>query len=52
MRPMVKVGVAVTVVVGLLAGGGYLLLARRDSPPAARLRPGSGAGGSGQPDGE
>jgi len=52
MRPMVKLAVAVAVVVGLLAGGGYLLLARRDSPPAARLRPGSGAGGTGQPDGE
>jgi polyisoprenoid-binding protein YceI len=52
MRPMVKLGVAVAVVVGLLVGGGYLLLARRDSLPAARLRPGSGAGGTGQPDGE
>jgi len=42
MRPMVKLAGAVAVVVGLLAAGGYLLLARRDSPSAARLRPGSG----------
>lgn len=52
MRPLLKLGVAVTVAIGLLAGGGYLLLARRDSPPAAQLRPGSGAGGTGQPNGE
>jgi polyisoprenoid-binding protein YceI len=52
MRPQLKVGLAVTVVVGLLAGGGWLLLAGRDAPPAARLRPGSGAGGVGRPDGE
>jgi polyisoprenoid-binding protein YceI len=52
MRPLLKVGLAVTLVVGLLAGGGWLLLAGRDAPPAARLRPGSGAGGVGRPDGE
>jgi Tol biopolymer transport system component/polyisoprenoid-binding protein YceI len=52
MRPLLKLGLAVGVVLGLLAGGGYLLLAGRDSPPAARLRPGSGAGGVGRPDGE
>jgi polyisoprenoid-binding protein YceI len=39
---------AVAVVV---AGGGWLFLATRDAPPAARLRPGVGAGGSGRPDG-
>jgi polyisoprenoid-binding protein YceI len=52
MRPLLKVGLAVTVVLVLLAGGGWLLLAGRDAPPAARLRPGSGAGGVGRPDGE
>jgi polyisoprenoid-binding protein YceI len=52
MRPLLKLGLAITVVVGLLAGGGWLLLAGRDAPPAARLRPGSGAGGVGRPDGE
>jgi polyisoprenoid-binding protein YceI len=52
MRPMVKLAVALAVVVALLAGGGWLLLGRRDSPPVARLRPGSGAVGTGRPDGE
>jgi polyisoprenoid-binding protein YceI len=52
MRPMVKLAAALAVVVALLAGGGWLLLARRASPPVARLRPGSGAGGAGPPDGE
>jgi hypothetical protein len=52
MRPMVKLAVALAVVVALLAGGGWLLLARRDSPPVSRLRPGSGTGGTGPPDGE
>jgi polyisoprenoid-binding protein YceI len=52
MRPLLRLGLAVAVVVGLVAGGGWLLLAGRDSPPAARLRPGSGAGVAGRPDGE
>jgi polyisoprenoid-binding protein YceI len=52
MRPLLKLGLAFTVVLGLLAGGGWLLLAGRDSPPAARLAPGSGAGGVGRPDGD
>jgi polyisoprenoid-binding protein YceI len=38
--------------VALVAGGGWLFLATRDAPPAARLRPGAGAGASGRPDGE
>jgi len=52
MRPLLKVGIAVAVVVGLLAGGGWLLLAGRDAPPTARLRPGSGTSAVGRPDGE
>jgi polyisoprenoid-binding protein YceI len=52
MRPLLKVGISVAVVVALLAGGGWLLLAGRDAPRAARLRPGSGTGGFGRPDGE
>jgi polyisoprenoid-binding protein YceI len=51
MRPLLKLGLAITVAFGLLAGGGWLLLAGRDAPPAARLRPGSGAAGVGRPDG-
>lgn len=52
MRPLLKLGLVVTLVLVLLAGGGWLLVAGRDAPPAARLRPGSGAGGAGRPDGE
>ena len=47
-----RVLAAAAVVVVLVAGGGYLFLASRDAPPAARLRPGGGAGASGRPDGE
>ena len=52
MRPLLKLGLAVTVVLGLLAGGGWLLLAGRDAPPTARLAPRSGMGAVGRPDGE
>jgi polyisoprenoid-binding protein YceI len=47
-----RVLAAAAAAVVLLAGGGWLFLASRDAPPAARLRPGGGAGGSGRPDGE
>jgi Tol biopolymer transport system component/polyisoprenoid-binding protein YceI len=50
--PLLRLGLVVAIVVGLLAAGGWLWLAGRDAPPAARLRPGSGAGGIGRPDGE
>jgi polyisoprenoid-binding protein YceI len=52
MRPLLKLGLAVTLVVGLLIGGGWLWLAGRDAPQVARLQPSSGAGGVGRPDGE
>jgi dipeptidyl aminopeptidase/acylaminoacyl peptidase/polyisoprenoid-binding protein YceI len=52
MRPLIRLVLAVTVVLGLLAGGGWLLLAGRDAPQAARLQPAAGAGGVGRPDGE
>ena len=47
-----RVLAAAAVVVVLVVGSGYLFLASRDAPPAARLRPGGGAGASGRPDGE
>jgi polyisoprenoid-binding protein YceI len=52
MRPLLRLALALTVVLGLLVGGGWLLLAGRDPPQAARLQPAPGAGGVGRPDGE
>ena len=53
MRALPKrVLVAATATVVVLGGGGYALLASRDAPPTARLRPGAGAGAGGRPDGE
>jgi polyisoprenoid-binding protein YceI len=53
MRALPKrVLVAAAAAVVVLGGGGYALLASRDAPAPARLRPGGGAGASGRPDGE
>jgi polyisoprenoid-binding protein YceI len=47
-----RVLVAATAAVVVLGGGGYALLASRDAPPTARLRPGAAAGAGDRPDGE
>jgi polyisoprenoid-binding protein YceI len=52
MGPLPRRALAAAAAVAVLvAGGGWLFLAGRDAPPSARLRPGGGAGGDGQPDG-
>ena len=53
MGPLPRRALAAAAAVAVLvAGGGWLFLASRDAPPSARLRPGAGAGGDGQPDGD
>jgi polyisoprenoid-binding protein YceI len=52
MGPLPRRALAAAAALAVLAGGGWLFLATRDAPPSARLRPGAGPGGSGQPDGD
>jgi polyisoprenoid-binding protein YceI len=52
MGPLPRRALAAAAALAVLAGGGWLFLASRDAPPSARLRPGAGPGGSGQPDGD
>ena len=52
MGPLPRRTLAAAAALAVLAGGGWLFLTTRDAPPSARLRPGAGPGGSGQPDGD
>jgi Tol biopolymer transport system component/polyisoprenoid-binding protein YceI len=52
MGPLPRRALAAAAALAVLAGGGWLFLATRDAQPSARLRPGAGPGGSGQPDGD
>jgi polyisoprenoid-binding protein YceI len=52
MGPLPRRALAGAAAVVLVAAGGWLYLASRDAPPAARLRPAAGAAAGGRPDGE